>query len=40
LNPALNQGDGMHPNKDGAAIVSKLLAPAVEKALPTASPAN
>jgi acyl-CoA thioesterase-1 len=34
LNPALNQADGMHPNKDGAAIVAKRLAPAVEKALP------
>ncbi len=40
LNPALNQGDGMHPNKDGAAIVAKRLAPAVEKALPAASAAN
>jgi acyl-CoA thioesterase I len=34
LDPALNQADGMHPNKDGAAIVAKRLAPAVEKALP------
>ncbi len=34
LDPALNQGDGMHPNKDGAAIIAKRLAPAVEKALP------
>lgn len=38
LNPALNQGDGMHPNKDGAAVVAKRLAPAVEKALPATSP--
>lgn len=34
LNQALNQADGMHPNKDGAAIVAKRLTPAVEKALP------
>jgi acyl-CoA thioesterase I len=38
LNPALNQGDGMHPNKDGAAIVAKRLLPVVEKALPAAKP--
>jgi len=36
LNPALNQGDGMHPNKDGAAIVAQRLLPVVEKALPQA----
>jgi acyl-CoA thioesterase-1 len=36
LDPALNQADGMHPNKDGAAIVAKRLTPAVEKALPPA----
>ena len=36
LDPALNQGDGMHPNKDGAAIVAKRLLPVVEKALPPA----
>jgi len=36
LDPALNQGDGMHPNKDGAAIVAKRLLPVVEKALPAA----
>jgi acyl-CoA thioesterase-1 len=36
LNPGLNQGDGMHPNKDGAAIVAQRLLPVVEKALPPA----
>ncbi len=36
LNQALNQADGMHPNKDGAAIIAKRLIPAVEKALPPA----
>jgi acyl-CoA thioesterase I len=36
LNPGLNQGDGMHPNKDGAAIVAQRLLPVVEKALPQA----
>jgi acyl-CoA thioesterase-1 len=36
LNPVLNQGDGMHPNKDGAAIVAQRLLPVVEKALPQA----
>ena len=33
---ALNQGDGMHPNKDGVLAIVKRLAPAVEKALPAA----
>jgi acyl-CoA thioesterase I len=36
LNPGLNRGDGMHPNKDGAAIVAQRLLPVVEKALPQA----
>jgi acyl-CoA thioesterase-1 len=34
MDPALNQGDGIHPNKAGAAIVAKRLLPVVEKALP------
>jgi acyl-CoA thioesterase-1 len=37
LDPALNQGDGIHPNKAGAAIIAKRLLPVVEKALPSKS---
>ena len=37
MDPALNQGDGIHPNKAGAAIVAKKLLPVVEKALPAKS---
>ena len=40
LDPKLNQADGMHPNKDGAAIVAKRLLPTVEKALPAKAAAN
>lgn len=36
LDRALNQADGMHPNKDGVAEIVKRLLPAVEKALPAA----
>ena len=38
LDQTLNQADGMHPNKDGAAIIAKRLTPAVEKALPLPKP--
>jgi acyl-CoA thioesterase-1 len=34
MDPALNQGDGIHPNKAGAALIAKKLLPIVEKALP------
>lgn len=33
LNPALNQGDGIHPNAKGVAIISRRLAPVVAKVL-------
>jgi acyl-CoA thioesterase-1 len=38
LDAKLNQGDGMHPNKDGVAVIVKRLTPVVEKALPVAPP--
>ncbi|MDB5394274.1 MAG: hypothetical protein JWM91_1780 [Rhodospirillales bacterium] len=38
LDASLNQADGMHPNKDGVAVIVKRLAPAVEKALPVVGP--
>jgi acyl-CoA thioesterase-1 len=34
MDPAMNQGDGIHPNKAGAALIAKKLLPVVEKALP------
>ena len=37
MDPALNQGDGIHPNKAGAALIAKKLLPVVEKALPAKS---
>ncbi len=33
LDPKLNQGDGMHPNKDGVQVIVKRILPVVEKAL-------
>jgi len=33
LNPALNQGDGIHPNAKGVAIIARRLAPLVAKVL-------
>ncbi len=33
LDPALNQGDGLHPNAKGVAVVVERLAPAVERLL-------
>jgi acyl-CoA thioesterase-1 len=35
-NPALNQGDGIHPNARGVQIIANRLAPVVAKALKTA----
>jgi len=32
-NPALNQGDGIHPNAQGVKIIARALAPVVAKAL-------
>ena len=37
-NPALNQGDGIHPNAKGAKIIAARLAPVVAKALAAARP--
>ena len=37
MDASLNQGDGIHPNKAGAAIVAKKLLPVVEKAMPAKS---
>jgi acyl-CoA thioesterase-1 len=34
LDPALNQGDGLHPNPKGVAIIVRRILPAVERALP------
>ena len=36
LNPALNQGDGIHPNAKGVAIIARRLAPVVAKAMKAA----
>ena len=38
-NPKLNQGDGMHPNPEGAKIVVDRIAPYVIRALGMAKPA-
>jgi len=35
-NPALNQGDGIHPNAKGVQIIARRLAPVVAKVLKTA----
>ena len=33
LDPSLNQGDGLHPNAKGVAVIVQRLAPAVERLL-------
>ena len=36
LDPALNQGDGLHPNPQGVAVIVTRILPFVERALPPA----